>query len=106
MSSGFPTQIFLLTDENDEVRNLIYMAKTGEIWVREDNEWVDFNIDESDPKRQFEDMIFTSVDPRFIDFYDSKGGEVTYQDAADYKYTYILDPKFMETDPETENLEK
>jgi hypothetical protein len=104
--SGFPTQIFLLTDDAGEVRNLIYMAMTGEIWVREDNEWVDFDINESDPSRQFESMTFTSVDPRFIDFYDSKGGEVTYEDASDYKYTYILDSEYMKTDPDSDNLEK
>lgn len=103
--AGFPTQIILLSDDEGAVRNLIYIAMTGDVWVREDNEWVDFIIDESNPKRQIENLIMTSVDPRFIDLFDSKGGDVQMSDAAEYKYTYISDPDYMSTAPDAEDLE-
>lgn len=103
--AGFPTQIILLSDDEGAVRNLIYMATTGDVWVREGNEWVDFIVDETDPRRQLEDLIMTSVDPRFIDLFDSKDGEVEMSDASDYKYTYIPNPNYMLTAPDEEDLE-
>lgn len=90
-NSEFPTQIILLRDEDDNSRNLIYMASTGETWVRENDEWVDFIIDETNPDRQFDEMYLIPVDPRFIDLWDAKGKSITKEEMSKYEYTFLPD---------------
>lgn len=99
MANGFqfPSQLWVLINDEDVPVNLIFVTEFG-AWVREDAEWTEFLIDDSNPKRQFEDMQIASVDPRIIDIWDL--GNVTEDVVEEFEYKWA--PPEPDEAPEAE----
>lgn len=87
MANGFqfPSQLWVLINDEDVPVNLIFVTEFG-AWVREDAEWKEFLIEDSNPKRQFEDMQIASVDPRIIDIWDF--GNITEDVVEEFEYKW------------------
>lgn len=83
--SFFPSQLIVLLDDDENPVNLLFMTELTS-WVREDGEWVLFEVDEENPKRQFEGMQMTSVDPGFIDVWDD--GDASPETLAQFEYVF------------------
>lgn len=81
----FPSQLIVLLDDDNNPANLIFQTQYG-MWVREGGKWVEFIIDEDNPKRQFEGMALAPVDPRFMDIWDE--GDATEDDVEEHEFEY------------------
>jgi len=82
----FPSQLWVLLDE-DTPTSLVFMTDAG-AWVREDGEWVEFVIDDKNPKRRFEGMLIAPVDPRIIDLWDAQNGELSDAEVDPFEYKW------------------
>jgi starvation-inducible DNA-binding protein len=96
MAGFFPTDLLVLKDDEGNLKNLIFMAHTGDTWVRRNGEWVDFIINDTDPDNQVEGMKMTAVDPRFIDLWDRRSGQMTDEQMRPYSYVYMFEEKTFE----------
>jgi len=81
----FPSQLWVLLDEEETPINLIFVTDLGS-WVREDGEWVEFIVDDTNIMRRFEGMQIAPVDPRIIDVWDLGG--VTPGEVEDFEYKW------------------
>jgi hypothetical protein len=84
---SFPSSLMVLLDDDDVPVNLIFMTQQG-MWVRENGAWVEFEEEEGNPKRQFEDMQIAPMDPRVIDAWDAKNGDVSVDEIEDYEFAF------------------
>lgn len=96
MAGFFPTDLLVLKDQEGNLKNLIFMAHTGDTWVRRNGEWVDFIVNDTDPDNRLEGMKMTAVDPRFIDVWDRRSGQMTNEQMRPYSYIYMFEEKTFE----------
>lgn len=95
----FPSQLWVLMNDEDVPVNLVFVTDFGP-YVRRDGEWVEWVIDDNNPMQRFEDMQIAPVDPRILDIWDL--GDITEADVEDFEFKWAPPEKGEESPAEPE----